>query len=108
MDVRGGGEQNESVGSRDEGISSKRRISFEEYEAESEDKRANKSALVEAEEQWTEMETTSGSKYKPKGSGFEDSGSGSESVDTERSFLMSVSGLRIGRAAVEREGGGVL
>ena len=47
------------------------------------DRKANKSARVEAEEQWVEMETTSGSKCRQEGSGSEDSGSGSKSVDTE-------------------------
>jgi len=32
------------------------------------------------------METTSGSEYRPEGSGSKDSGSGSESVDTELEF----------------------
>ena len=79
MDVRGGGERNGSIERKEEGTSSKRRTSFEEYKDDDADKRANKSALVETE-QWLEMETT----YK---SGYEYSGSGSESVDTKLEFF---------------------
>ena len=38
---------------------------IEEYEDDGVDRRADKSAWVKAEEQWAEMETTSGSEYKP-------------------------------------------
>ena len=86
MDVRGGGERNGSVGSKDEGTSSKWHTSFEEYEDDDADRRANISTQVEIEKPCAEMETTYRSEYRPKGSGYEYSGSGSESVDTELEF----------------------
>ena len=46
MDVQGGGERHGSIGSGEEGTSSKRRTSFEEYEDDGVDRRANKSAPV--------------------------------------------------------------
>jgi len=86
MDIRGGGERHGSIGSEEEGTFSKRHTLFEEYENGGVDRMANKSTRLEAEEQWVEMETTSGSEYWPKGSGSKDSGSGSKSVDTELEF----------------------
>ena len=68
----------ESIGSEEEGTSSKRRTSFKKYENYGVDRRANKSARLEAEEQWAEMETTSGSECRPEGSGSGDSGGGSD------------------------------
>ena len=87
MDIRGGGERHGSIGSEEEGTSSKRRTSFDQYEDDGANRRANKSAQLEAEEQWAEMETTSGSEYRPEGSVLGDSGSGSESVDKESEFF---------------------
>jgi len=52
MNVRGGCERHGRVGGREEGTSSRRRTTFEEYEDDSVDRRANKSTRVEAEEQW--------------------------------------------------------
>jgi len=86
MDERGGSEQHGSVGSEEEGTSSKQDTSFEEYKDDGADKRASKFARLEAEEQWAEMETTSGSEYRLEASKYGDSGSESESVDTELEF----------------------
>ena len=51
MDVRGGGERNGSVGSKEEATFSKRRTSFAEYEDDEANRRANKFTRAETEEQ---------------------------------------------------------
>jgi len=51
MDVRGGGEWNGSVWSKEEATFSKQRTSFAEYEDDEADRRANKSTRAKTEDQ---------------------------------------------------------
>jgi len=78
MESRGGSEQHGSVGSQEEGTSSKWRTSFKEYKEDGVERRGNKCAKVEREGKCEKMETTFGSDYMQEGTRSGDNGSRSE------------------------------